>query len=92
MNKTYDKVFLLSYDEFSDYVTEDFYKCAGTEYFKSLGGYVNEDGNCDWWLRTAGDSDNHVMNVSSDGKLIMKGDYGTTDDFGVRPVIRVSYE
>ncbi|MBQ2204977.1 MAG: acyltransferase [Lachnospiraceae bacterium] len=92
MNKTYDKVFLLSYDEFSDYVTEDFYKCAGTEYFKSLGGYVNEDGNCDWWLRTAGDSDNHVMNVSSDGKLIMKGDYGTTDDFGVRPVIKVSYE
>ena len=91
-NLTYDKVFLISYDELKKYLNKDYLKCKGTEYFKSIGGYVNEEGYADWWTRTAGDADNHMMNVSSDGEIIMKGDYVSTDDFGIRPMIKVSYK
>ena len=91
-NVTYDRVFLPSYDELKKYVNEKYLQCEGTKYFKSLGGYVNDAGCVDWWTRTAGDADNHVMNVSSDGEIVMKGDYVTTDDFGIRPMIKVTYK
>lgn len=91
-NLTYDKVFLISYDELKKYLNKEYLKCKGTEYFKSIGGYVNEEGYADWWTRTAGDADNHMMNVSSDGEIVMKGDYVNTDDFGVRPMIKVTYK
>ena len=91
-NKTYDKVFLPSYDELNKYIKDKYLKCKGTNYFKSIGGYVNENGYVDWWTRTPGDSDSHVVNVSANGKIIMMGDYVNTDDFGVRPMIKVTYK
>lgn len=91
-NVTYDRVFLPSYDEIKKYLGDKYLKCEGTEYFKSIGGYVNEDGYADWWSRTAGDADNHVLNVSASGEIVMKGDYVTTDDFGIRPMLRVTYK
>ena len=89
---TYDRVFLPSYDEINKYIKDKYLKCKGTNYFKELGGYVDKNGYVDWWTRTAGDSDSHVMNVSANGEIIMMGDYATTDDFGVRPMIKVTYK
>ena len=91
-NKTYDKVFLPSYDELVKYIKDEYLKCKGTNYFKSIGGYVDKYGYADWWTRTPGDSDSHVMNVSADGEIILHGDYVNTDDFGVRPMIEVTYK
>lgn len=91
-NVTYDKVFLPSYDEIKKYIKGDQLRCKPTKHFKDVGGYVDKYGYVDWWSRTAGDADNHVLYVSSDGDIEMKGDYVTTDDFAVRPMIRVTYK
>ena len=60
-NATYDRVFLPSYDEITKYLSDRDLQCKATNYFKDLGGYVDKYGHVDWWTRTAGDSDNHVM-------------------------------
>ena len=91
-NATYDRVFLPSYDEIKKYLSDEQLKCKPTNHFKDVGGYVNKYGFVDWWSRTAGDSDNHVLYVSSNGDIEMKGDYVTTDDFAIRPMIRVTYK
>lgn len=91
-NVTYDKVFLPSYDEIKKYIKDDQLRCKPTKHFKDVGGFVDKYGYVDWWSRTAGDADNHVLYVSSDGDIEMKGDYVTTDDFAVRPMIRVTYK
>ena len=91
-NVTYDRVFLPSYEELKKYVSENDLKCKATEHFKSVGGYVNEDGYVDWWTRTVGDTDSHIVNVSENGEIVMRGDYVTTDDFAVRPMIMVTYK
>ena len=91
-NATYDRVFLPSYDEIKKYLSDEQLKCKPTNHFKDVGGYVNKYGFVDWWSRTAGDSDNHVLYVSADGDIEMKGDYVTTDDFAIRPMIRVTYK
>jgi peptidoglycan/LPS O-acetylase OafA/YrhL len=91
-DKTYDKVFLPSYDEIKKYLSGKYLKCEPTNYFKAVGGYVNKYGFVDWWSRTAGDAENHVLYVSSDGEIEMKGDYVTTDDFAIRPMIKVTYK
>ena len=91
-NVTYDRVFLPSYDEIKKYIKDDRLRCKPTKHFKDVGGYVDKYGYVDWWSRTAGDADNHVLYVSSDGDVEMKGDYVTTDDFAVRPMIRVTYK
>lgn len=91
-NVTYDRVFLPSYDELKKYVNANDLKCKATKHFKSVGGYVNDEGGADWWTRTHGDGDSHIMNVSSRGEIVMRGDYVTTDDFAIRPMIRVTYK
>ena len=91
-NVTYDKIFLPSYDEIKKYLNDEQRRCKPTKHFKDVGGYVDKYGYVDWWSRTAGDADNHVLYVSSDGDIEMKGDYVTTDDFAVRPMIRVTYK
>lgn len=91
-DKTYDKVFLPSYEELKKYVDEKYLKCKGTEYFKKTGGFVDDEGNADWWTRTLGDADNHIMNVTYEGLINMKGDYVNTDDFGIRPMIKITYK
>lgn len=89
---TYDKVFLPSYEEVQKYLKEETLKCEPTKYFENIGGYVSEEGYVDWWLRTAGDADNHTMNISANGEIILKGDYVNTDDFGIRPMIKITYK
>ncbi|MBR0038608.1 MAG: acyltransferase [Lachnospiraceae bacterium] len=91
-NVTYDRVFLASYDEIKKYIKDDQLRCKPTKHFKDVGGFVDKYGYVDWWSRTAGDADNHVLYVSCDGGIEMKGDYVTTDDFAVRPMIRVTYK
>lgn len=95
-SETSDYVFLLSLDEVNNNLTEEMKKCYGTKYFIEKGGYVNTaagfEGLCDWWLRTPGDNDSHVTNVSNTGDVVLAGDFVNTDDFGVRPAIIIHDE
>lgn len=88
---TKDRVFVLSYNELNKYVSKDLLKCKASRYAKDLGVYT-ENSYCDWWLRTPGDKNSNVMYVSSDGEINFRGDFCTTDDFGVRPAIYIRYE
>ena len=89
---TYDKVYLPSYDEMKKYLDPNYLRAKGTQYFEMKGGYVDKDGFADWWGRTPGDTDKHIMNVAASGEIVMKGDYVTTDDIGIRPMIKVIYK
>lgn len=91
-NVTYDRVFLPSYEELKKYVKQEDLKCKATKHFKSVGGYINEEDCVDWWTRTPGDADSHIMNVSASGEIVMRGDYVITDDFAIRPMIKVTYK
>ena len=70
----------------------NYLRAKGTKYFEMKGGYVDKDGFADWWGRTPGDTDKHIMNVAASGEIVMKGDYVTTDDIGIRPMIKVIYK
>lgn len=88
---TRDRAFVLSYNELNKYVSEELLKCKPSRYAKNIGVYT-ENFYCDWWLRTPGDKNSNVMYVTSDGEINYRGDFCTTDDFGVRPAIYIRYE
>ena len=87
---TKDRVFILSYTEASEYLTEkDDLACFPTEYAKAQGAFVNEsNGKCVWWLRSPGSYLNWATRVNHYGVL------GTVQadsaDVCVRPVLWVS--
>ena len=85
-----DKVFLATKEDIDKYFTYNELRCKGTKYFKSQGGYTDKYGYVDWWLRTVGEGHSHYMNIAASGELIERGDYVTTDDFGIRPMIKIS--
>ena len=54
-NKTMDKVFILSIDEASRYLTDETaIKCFGTPYCYAQGAYRFGNDACTWWLRMPG--------------------------------------
>ena len=84
-NDTQDRVFLLSIDEANKYFSSDDARaCAGTAYAYAQGAYKANNGNCCWWLRSAGDLLVAPF-VDNDGNV---HDYGisVSDDWSaVRP-------
>ncbi len=93
-NDTYDKVFLLSFEEAVKYFTpEDPFnnelKLYPTKYAKAQGITLSRGVTCFWWLRTPGESVSHLTNmvtVMSDGRFNLHGGY-PYDSLGIRPVI-----
>ena len=90
---TKDKVFLLSYKEAMDGFENDYERIAkGTDYAKSQGLLVEDDGNSYWWLRSP---NCHVSSSSLyvyfDGYINPLAYYEEVDNtsFGVRPAIWV---
>lgn len=100
---TSDKVFLLSYADAlnpaygfnSDPNTGDTARqTLGTKYSKSNGLFVPKNkysGNSTWWLRTVGISKFTACSVFSDGTVDNDFCGVGESEFGVRPVIWVSY-
>ena len=93
-NATTDKVFMLSIAEVEKYFSSNSERrCEPTEYAFANGAYVESDnGNCWWWLRSPGDSQNYGALVYDDGVI----GYDSEDLFEisdcVRPALWISLE
>lgn len=93
-NDTYDKVFLLSVDEFEKYCPENDFayrsSCLATKYAKARGVKVSRDYTCSWWLRTPGlnmyGAPPSAVIVKPDGKINKRGEFMEIC-YGVRPAI-----
>ena len=91
-SETYDQVFLLSIDEAKAYfATEEDLRAkpmANTE--SEL--WVDEDGYCNWWLRSPGCDNTKSANVRSSGYVYLRGDANNSSILGVRPALWVNFE
>lgn len=89
-NATQDKVFLLSVIEADNYFSSDSARaCNPTTYAETQGLYVYEymDGNCEWWLRSPGDTQSSASYIDYDGDIIGYGGLLSTRKIAVRPAL-----
>ncbi len=87
---TEDKVFLLSYPEFEDYLISDELRiCFPTAYAIKQGVRPTVDDSCWWWLRSPGRNSFFALTVDYHGELYPGGYQVTNTTLGVRPVIRI---
>lgn len=88
---TRDRVFLFSYREARDYFKDyEDRRCSLTLLAKAQGGYADNEGDCCWWLRSPGSSDDTVGFVSYGGSY----SYDKVVNFrgmSVRPAVWVKY-
>ncbi len=90
---TVDKVFSLSVKEAEKYFyTPEAGVCKPTDYAKHEGACVADDGNCKFWLRSAGFFQDNAAYIDHNGCVGEFGDYIINGDSAVRPAIRVSLE
>ena len=76
-----DKIFLLSIDEVNKYFHLDKEReCKATKYAIENNAYVNNNGNCCWWLRSPGNLQYYAASVNSDCVVYGIGD-GVDSDF-----------
>lgn len=87
---TEDNVFLLSAAEAKKYLAGDKTTTSPTYYAVSQGAYTNEDGNCAWWLRSPGMTEEGPAYYSSQGEIGSRAHKASETIIGVRPAIRVS--
>lgn len=88
-NTTQDQVFLLSITEANKYFSSDSARqCKPTEYAVAGGAYVNSsNGNCVWWLRSPGGSQNDAADVDYGGDVGEGGDDVNIGSDAVRPAL-----
>ena len=85
--ETTDKIFVLSYDEFTRY-SKARQGCKPTEYAKSKGAYVDkQSGNTVWWLRTIGFLQNCAISADPFGSASTDGLYVDNEARGIRPAM-----
>ena len=89
-NETQDKVYLLSIDEATRYMSSDFARVAESTPWAQKNGASEGAGS--WWLRTPGKQDDYAAYVNSVGTIDADGDiihYKSVRKAGesVRPVI-----
>ena len=93
-NDTVDKVFLFSRSEVTSYYgSEASRECQGTAFCYAQGANKSVNGNCWWWLRSSGST--------NDGRAAYIGDDGSLNEYGmnvdnlsraVRPALWISLE
>ncbi len=88
---TQDRVFLFSYTEARDYFKDyEDRRCSLTLVAKAQGGYADDEGDCCWWLRSPGSSQDTVGFVSYGGSY----SYDKVVNFrgiSIRPALWVRY-
>lgn len=104
-NNTKDKIFLLSIDEvksskygFNKSMEELIERCcAPTDFAKAMGANLDKKNKtsdglnvCWWWLRSPGKYENYVSYVKNDGSIYNYGIFNTTDDYAVRPALKLN--
>ena len=88
--QTKDKVFLLSIEELKRYFpTSKSRLCSPTKYAKANGTYTGSDGNCFWWLRSPGKTQDQGALVWSGGTMDGSGGGALSSNAGVRPAVWV---
>jgi len=87
-NATQDQVFLLSITEVNKYfISDSARQCEPTDYAVANGAWESDSGNCWWWLRSPGYSQDGAADVGSVGDV---DEYGYNVDGGndaVRPAL-----
>lgn len=86
---TEDRVFLLSASEAQNELPHEETVTSPTDYALSQGAYVNEAGNCAWWLRSPGMNDEGPAYYSSQGSIGTRAHQGSEKIIGVRPAVWV---
>lgn len=87
-NDTEDKIFLLSVKEVLQYFkTSEERICMSLSFVKDEGAYVDDNGACYWWLRSAGFGANLAASVSIGGAVISYGDYVSSVNDAIRPAL-----
>ena len=91
-NDTTDKVFLLSIDETSKYLSDKIVrKAEATDYAKDKGIFVSEEnGKSWWWLRSLGRNNSDAAYVDIGGSVRNYGSYANDGESGVRPAMWVN--
>lgn len=85
---TKDKIFLLSSLEASEYFeSNEQRQCKPTQYALSKNVYVGINGNCFWWLRTPGSTQNAASSVYVDGIINETGYMVNHGNNTVRPAM-----
>ena len=87
-NAMQDQVFLLSITEANKYFSSDSARqCKPTDYAVANGAWESDSGNCWWWLRSPGGSQNIAAYVSYDGGVDGYGYYVNDVSNAVRPAL-----
>lgn len=81
---TIDKMFLLSYDEVIKYLPDDSSRIAEPTPAAKREWNHEVSRECDWWLRTSGETQKEALFVSGSGSIDLKGDYIRSDGIGQR--------
>lgn len=85
---TVDRIFCLSIKEaLSFFADEDDRICRPTQGARESGAYVYENGACNWWLRSPGESQDIAAYVMFAGIVDQGGWYVTGDYYCVRPAL-----
>jgi serine/threonine protein kinase len=92
-SETTAKVFLLSIDEAEKYFSsDDARQCAPTDFAVAKGAWENYTGNCWWWLRSPGYSQDNAADVNNLGSVYCNGDGVSHDCGAVRPALWINLE
>lgn len=91
-NTTYDKLFLLSIDEFNEYLSTDNTQNHPASDYSASKGITFSNEECWWWLRTPGDYQNTACFVDEISTVVHGGNYVNINMIAVRPVLWISLE
>ena len=87
-NATQDQVFLLSITEVNKYFSSySARQCKPTDYAVANGAWENDSGNCWWWLRSPGNTQDRAAYVLLDGDVNENGFKVFHDSNAVRPAL-----
>lgn len=91
-NATQDKLFLLSNTEVSKYFENNSDRqCKATKYVVAKGSFVDENGNCDWWLRSPGAYQYRAAYMLPEGSVYERG-LAAVSSAAVRPAMWIDLE
>ena len=88
---TYEYIFLPDYSEMKRLFGSDSERvCQPTAYAKAQGVFVNEDGNCSWWMRSPTYYEPYATMINAEGAA---GIYYVDDSrYAIRPVLWVDLD
>lgn len=94
--KTKDKLFLLSaedvWNEDYGFVSDDSRQCQNTGHAEMEGGYSNELGNGEWWLRSSYSQEKCLDFIKLTGEVDWSDYYVWTEKLGVRPAMYINLD